>query len=465
MPLAKRCARAVRFPANDRVLGYRAMRVLYVVHGFPPETWAGVEVYTLNLARAMQARGHEVAVLARTPGRSGPAAAPEGALLEERFQDLRVLRLVRRLDFSRFAESYHDPGVERVFGELLDRERPDVVHFQHLIHFSAGCVDVARERGIATVITCHDYWAVCARVQMIRPDGVRCRENMGLGCALCLKQRRYSLIGAAKRWLPHLLPPARPILGRRLRVFEDVLARQPYVLGTYSRADLLISPSRFLRDKLLATGRLDPERLLFSAYGMPAERLGARAKEPDAGGALRLAFVGSLVWYKGVEVLVRAMRRLAGRPVRLSIHGDFRPERESYHARLAELARGARVEFRGPFANERLAEVHRGIDVLVVPSLWYENAPLTIQEAFLSRTPVVTSDLGGMAELVQDGAGGLLFPAGDAQGLAAVIERFLAEPGLAPELAARAPKVKTMAENAAELERRYAGLTGPKPVP
>src|SRR5262249_30491789 len=148
---------------STRCLASPRLRVLYVVHGFPPDTWAGTEVYTLNLAREMRRRGHEVAILARAPAERGAAegAPPELSIAEGEFDGLRVLRLTHRLEHASLAETYAKPAVERVFRELLLREKPDLVHFMHLIHFSSGLVGVARELGLPTVVTCHDYWAIC----------------------------------------------------------------------------------------------------------------------------------------------------------------------------------------------------------------------------------------------------------------------------------------------------------------
>jgi hypothetical protein len=203
----------VRQPGT-KLLERTQLELLFVVHGFPPDTWAGTEVYTLNLARELERRGHAVTVLTRAPARPliegqerlvagelRPDGTPEDfTLVETRFEGLRVLRLTHRLEHRSLRESYEQPAIERVFGRLLARERFDLVHFQHLIHLSAGLVRVAREAGLPTVITCHDYWSLCARVQLIRPDGVRCEKNMGSGCFLCVKEKSLHHIPSVERW-------------------------------------------------------------------------------------------------------------------------------------------------------------------------------------------------------------------------------------------------------------------------
>ncbi len=461
----------VRRPGS-RMLPNPRLKVLYVVHGFPPDTWAGTEVYTLNIAREIARRGHEVCVLARAPAPARSAAeghqnrsgsgdssgVPDFTLLDDSFDGLRVLRMVNRLEHRRLRDSYEDPRAEAAFRRVLERERPDVVHFQHLIHLSAGLTHVAREEGIPTLLTIHDYWALCARVQLIRPDGVRCEENQGAGCFLCVKERWLERIPTAKK-AGHVLGHAAELVANLAGKdeFGEMMERHDFVTSAYQAADLLISPSRFLRKKHIDTAGFDAHSLVWSDNGMRTDHVRAVDKRPDPEGRVRFGFVGSLVWYKGGDVMLKAMRRLAGARAVLNVFGDFRPEIDAHHAELARLA-GDNVAFRGRFDNARLAEVYAEIDVLIVPSVWFENAPITIHEAHLLKTPVVASDIGGMAEFVRDGVDGLHFKAGDDEALAAVLRRFLDEPHLAARLVRDLPRIKTIEEDAAATEFRYRQL-------
>ncbi len=455
--------RAAARHGGSRLLGSSRLKILYVLHGFPPNTWAGTEVYTLNLALAMQARGHEVVVLARSPGRPGEESLPDFTVLEERFVEggggaLRVLRLVNRLHYRRLADTFVDERVDAAFLRVLAQEKPDVVHFQHLIHLSTNFVQLAKEEGCATFLTMHDYWALCPRVQLIRPDGERCEENMGAGCFLCIKERRLEAIPAAKK-AGELLGPVAELVAHAAgrEEYSDLVERHAAVLRAYEAADLRASPSRFLRSKMVDTAGFDAHRLVYSDNGMRTDHVRAMDKARDAGGKLRVGFVGTLVWYKGGETLLRAMQLLEGLPCELHLWGAFDRGKDPHHAQLASMA-GPNVVFHGRFDNSRLSEVHAGIDVLVVPSVWFENSPVTIHEAWLTRTPVVASDIGGMAEYVRHDIDGLLFKVGDAQSLAAALKRFIDEPGLAARLAGAAPAPKTIAEDAAATEFRYRGL-------
>ena len=455
---------ARRYP-HTVALQKRALKILYVLHGFPPETWAGTEIYTQNLALEMQRLGHECVVFTRSPAQGDE---PDFSLREDEFQGLRVLRMTQRLQHPSLRESYQEPRAEAVFREVLAQEQPDLVHFQHLIHNSIGLVEIAQEQDLPTVVHCHDYWSLCARVQLIRPDGVRCEHNMGAGCLLCVKEQHYAHIprvhklGQLGRPLLDALASGGRRLGserskRRWDGFADIRDRHELVTSAYARADLRISPSRFLREKLLESGAFEPHTFLFSDNGMRTDHVAALEKRPDPQGRVRFGFVGSLVWYKGGECMVRAMAELADAPAVLRVHGGFDPESDPHHAELQALA-GDNVEFLGRFDNSRLSEVYAEIDVLIVPSIWFENSPITIHEAHLTRTPVVCSDIGGMAEYVRDGVDGLHFAVGDASDLARVLRRFTDRPELVEELSREFPTIKTIEENARETEFRYRAL-------
>lgn len=464
--------RTARRRPGTRMRDDARLRLLYVVHGFPPDTWAGTEIYTLNIAKEMQRRGHGVTVLTRAPAAGDE---PDFSVREDEFEGLRVLRMTHRLEHANLRESFSKRGPEVVFQRLLGEVKPDVVHFQHLIHTSTGLVDLARASGAATVVTCHDYWGLCSRVQMIRPDGAICPSNMGSGCYLCVKERALGQVervkaldafggGGVLKSIAALLGERGPEkVQSRARDYAQLRERERVVPAAYAAADLRISPSRFLRDVYLESGAFDPHSFLYSDNGMRTDHVEALRKEADPDGKVRFGFIGSVVWYKGVGVLVEAMRRLAdaglGDRVHLHVHGSFEPEKDAHHAEVQAAAAGAPVTFHGRFDNARLSEVYRDIDVLVVPSLWYENSPITIHEAFLTETPVLASAIGGMAEYVRDGVDGLHFDVGDAGDLAAKMRRLVEEPDLLARLrGADWMRVKTIEENGAETEARYRAL-------
>jgi glycosyltransferase involved in cell wall biosynthesis len=146
----------------------------------------------------------------------------------------------------------------------------------------------------------------------------------------------------------------------------------------------------------------------------------------------------------------------------LDIYGNL----ERYELYVEELRGLAgddeRITFAGPFPREEVGRVFSGLDVLVVPSRWYENQPGVILEAFAAGVPVVATDLGGMSEFVKHEKNGLLFELENAVDLAHQLRRLGEEPGLIQKLRTGIGPVKTVAEDADELEELYNTLLAGK---
>jgi glycosyltransferase involved in cell wall biosynthesis len=178
---------------------------------------------------------------------------------------------------------------------------------------------------------------------------------------------------------------------------------------------------------------------------------------------IRFGYVGTLVPHKGVHVLVEAFRKLrersGGRPVELRVHGNpsWYPD---YAASLRAAAAGGGVKFLGPFENRDALEIYSNLDVLVVPSVWWENAPITIHEAIVTGTPVIASDFGGMADFVRHRENGLRFRVGDAEDLARQMQWIVEDPGRLDSLRRPVIPIKEIAADAAEMASRYRELVG-----
>jgi len=167
-----------------------------------------------------------------------------------------------------------------------------------------------------------------------------------------------------------------------------------------------------------------------------------------------------------VHVLLDAVRRLGELPLAATVYGDLQAFPQ-YVRQLRQLAADdPRIDLAGPYQGgpEGLTTVLRNADAVVVPSLWYENCPFVILEAFAHRTPVVATNLGGMAELVQHGRNGLLFRLGDAADLARQLRRLQEEPGLLSALRDGIEPIRTGTNEMDELEGVYRQLAQGKPA-
>jgi glycosyltransferase involved in cell wall biosynthesis len=322
------------------------------------------------------------------------------------------------------------------FAEILREERPDVVHFQHTLWLGYDLVRVARNTlpNAAIVYTLQEFLPICNNGQMVRMHEPYelCDHESPQRCHECF---------------PQFTP-------------EKFLLRKRLIQSHLAHADLFITPSKLLRDRYIAWG-LPPERIVVEDYGrLPVRPLPERN---EARTRARLGFFGRMTRFKGVDVLLEAMARLGerGSAARLRLHGaNLELERPDFQERIDSLlaATAANVTVVGRYDYEQLPELMSEVDWVVVPSIWWENSPLVIQEAFSYRRPVICSDIGGMAEKVQDGVTGLHFRAGDATALADTIERAVGDPSLWPRLRANLVPAYSMEEHVARLSDLYRGL-------
>ena len=325
--------------------------------------------------------------------------------------------------------------------QILAEVRPDVVHFHHVSLWGSGALRAAREAGARVVLTLHDYHLICDTAVLLRRDLTPCAEGPRGECTDCL--RRHPLL--PERW------GGAPRDAAFAAAARERLARHRADLAA---VDVAIAPSRFLAGVFLEAGLLAPSQLARLSYGYPGPLRPPRAPAP--GGTLRVGYIGGLYPSKGVHVLVEAFRHLRGVDAAAEVRGhlDWFPD---YVAELRRAAAGLPVRFTGPYTRAEVDLVLAGFDVLVVPSLWYENLPITIQEAYRNGLPVVATDLGGMAESVADGVSGLLFPRGDAPALAACLRRLAQDRGLLARLAQGRPAVPGLEPTVDRIEALYTG--------
>jgi GT2 family glycosyltransferase/glycosyltransferase involved in cell wall biosynthesis len=428
------------------------VRLLLVHQAFPPEAFGGSEAYTFALGREL-ARGHEVAVLHP----SADPARPDYDVRESTRDAVRVFSLNSRLHKAGGFESYRDPRAAAAAARLMDEWQPEIVHAGNLAGLSTGLIWEARRRGIAVVLTLHDFWSVCPLGQLLNLQLEVCPGPTPRRCLGCVGEQvtsRSAALRTAGRAMPWASGIGRVLSRAGTSGERRIAGRLEEMQEVLRAADVLISPSRFLRDRLVALGA--PEAQVLD-YGH--EPLARPPRRSDPHGRVRFGFVGSAIPSKGVHVLAEAFGHIDHGRAALEIHGAFTPYHgdTSYEARVRQvLGPGAEAVLRGSFPRDRLGDVLAGLDVLVVPSIWEENSPLAIQEAFLAGIPVVASRHGGQAEKIRDGLDGLLFQPGDAADLARVMRRFLDEPPLASRLVQARPHVPTMGEHVAALEPLYA---------
>jgi glycosyltransferase involved in cell wall biosynthesis len=381
------------------------LRILVCSNLFPPSVIGGAELVAYEQACRLRDAGHEVAVFCGGLGRDKVYWRWLAGGREE-FPTTRVT--MAETDLGGESWDFDGDPVRRRFARVVEQFRPDIVHFHNLAGLSITVVDECRRRRIPTVMTLHDYWGICFKNTMLKNDGSLCVRG-GFDCLGC----KETLLG--ERAIPSPVRSAR-------------------VLLTLRGVDRLIAPSAFLAERYAGNG-IPRESLSIVRYGIDTERFAPTTPRPRT---FTLGFVGYLGAHKGLRYLLGALASLVpAHPVRLLAVGDGE-DRERLVALTKELGLEPYVTFRGRVPHADIAALYHELDVLVVPSVWPENSPVTIMEAMASGIPVIASDIGGGGELVEDGITGFLVPPRDTRALAESIRHLLAHPDIREEMGRQA---------------------------
>jgi glycosyltransferase involved in cell wall biosynthesis len=417
------------------------MRILHLAHQYMPDHIGGVELYTRWLTTAQQAQGHAVHIFHRR--------SASGSGLQQRIDDGVTIWSAWNGRFTpthRFLATFHNPILHTQFSQALDQAKPDIVHIQHLMGLPFSLAAELQARHIPYVVTLWDFWWVCANAQLLTNDSEELCDGPQayLNCARC---------ALARAGLPQF-PPAQPLLAAPLawRVYKlrQVLAN----------ANRVIAPAEFVQNWYADHG-LETDNVTVLPPGLDYPAGLQQPRREDKGERerpLRFGYIGGLSTQKGVHVLLQAFRQLPP-TVELWVAGDltFDP---AYVQSLQALAT-PQVRFVGRLDRSTIWQMLADIDLLIVPSLWYETFAFVISEAFAAGIPVIASDLGVMAERVRHEVDGLLVVPGDVAAMRAALHRFLTEPTLRRHLQNNIQPVQTIANHAGQISALYSQAAGP----
>jgi glycosyltransferase involved in cell wall biosynthesis len=415
------------------------MKILLAAHHSPPNYLGGVEWVTVHAAHWLKIHGHDVEIVSVEEIRSNSLG--EVTSYEDEFQGI----LIHRLSIpaspvsERFQQSYWNQHIERWFDEYLKKSKPDIVHLHSGYLLTLCVLHAASRQGIATVLSLHDYWTVCPRINLLHPNGERCSGPEKTKCAWCLitERRRF-------RWSEHLfgnsirkkmeIPQISKLVGMDVMIGQ-VLQRQERINAQLHQVDMIVAHGRLTIELIIKQG-VSPERVLLSPNGLDTSGWQQPLQEKIPSEKIRIGYLGNLTPIKGVHVLVDAFRKINthNKMLELRLFGD--PNKvPGYGKKLLWYSGGdERVRFMGAYVNRQVPDLLREIDVLVIPSLWYEVSPLVILEGFASQTPVVVSNIPNLVDQVTDGLNGLTFEAGNVSSLTKTLQRILDEPGLLAHL-------------------------------
>ncbi|MGB3552973.1 MAG: glycosyltransferase family 4 protein [Candidatus Binatus sp.] len=433
------------------------MKTLHLPFCFYPDPVGGTEIYVEALAIWLRKLNVEAEI-----------AVPAPDQRSYRYNDLTVHRFA--IGTPSLADLYGlgDPVAAQSFAKVLESCAPDVVH---LHSWTAGVsirvLRIAKAAGIPVVFTYHTPTVSCVRGTLLRWGLEQCDGDLeSAPCAACMLQGKglSRPLSIALASLPVAIGERVGKLGLEGRLMTAVRAselihlRKDALRGLFAEADALVAVCNWVYDLMLRNG-VDKSKLTISHHALsnPAQP-NYPGESRRAGDDIRIAFLGRLAREKGIDILLAAMRRISSPRLKLDIFGIANDSEAQSVKRTVVDASDERIRLLPPFANVNAISELRGYDCLAVPSQWLETGPLVVLEAFAAGIPVIGSNLGGIAELVEHEKNGLLVEPASIEAWAAALNRLLAEPGLLPRLRLGIPKSRTMEQVAGEMLTVYRKL-------
>lgn len=388
-------------------------RIVIVSHSHPALRYGGGEVAAYRQFQHLLAQGHDVYFVGSTIGPEDGARffGPGQRVLGFSDRDF----CMRGMGMDSFSMEHPRLEDEDWTLDFLTALRGDVYHFHHFWNIGAGTI--RRLRGLLPdarmICTLHELTAICANHgQMVKTSGELCHAASDVACAACM--HRAPVDFALRR------------------------ARMSEMLDLF---DVLLSPSQFLADRFeawgVAKGRIAVIENGLDHVGPPP----ATDDEALAVRSRRFAFFGQATPTKGLDVLVKAAMLIDKQahdlpaPIALDVYGVTA---EAFAAMWPQLKAPSWMRFRGRYRPQDCVSIMQGFGWIIIPSVWWENSPVVIQEARAAGTPMVASDIGGMAE--KTAGWGIQFRVGDPDALAAAMLRVHDRPDILADHGARIKK-------------------------
>ena len=364
-------------------------KILIISHGHPIFAKGGGELAAYNFYNMYNKLGHDAYFMAAHHKDS----VMHGGTPFSTFNKKEILYRASMNDF--FLNTITNRGIVwNEFKELLDYLKPDVIHFHHYIHVGLELIRASRnwisENSPETklILTLHEYIAICANSgQMVTPnDNKLCYGASPTECSQCFPHRNQT----------------------------EFKLRELYIKSYFSQVDHFVSPSHFLKDRYVTWG-IDQDKISVIENGQEkVEKLPKRKLLEDEKRST-FAFFGQINPFKGLDVLLGALEYLPKSVLKhteIQIHGSgLENQSEEFQNKVNLLMRkfSKNIKYFGPYEPNELGNLMKNVDWVVVPSIWWENAPLVIQESLKYGRPLMVSNIGGMAEKVQHLENGIHF--------------------------------------------------------
>lgn len=378
------------------------MKICFITNLYNPFIFGGAEINVQRIAESLIQRGHNVVVITTSPNRKNYEEYLNGVKiyrvypfnLYPMYSSPRVPMIIKPIYY---AVDIWNPFSYLKVKSIIKNEMPDIVHINNFRGFSLSVFSAIKSMNLPLIFTVHDYSLLCIMGTLLRNNN-----------SICYK--------------PSLL----------CRVYVSL---QRYIIQ--NKPDLVISPSEFVIGKMKEKGFFNQTSIKKVPLGIELSRC-YKEKSYDT---IDILYVGALSKHKGVHILINSFKKLTPTNLRLHIIGKGKDLNF-----LKEIANSdSRIIFHGFVNEDEIDRLYQLANIVVVPSIWYDNSPTVIYESLSHGTPVIGSNIGGIPELIEPGKNGFLFNPGDIDELTKIITNLILNPS----------QLQKMSLNSIESSQKY----------
>lgn len=350
------------------------MKVCQIIYTYPPYITGGADIYARKISQELVKKGHEVVIITTKPF-NGISSLKASSYMDDemkvyRFYPLNLFSWIYSGEKSMFSRAILNAidiwnlHPYMVIKNILKKEKPDIVHIHTPVWISLSVFDAVKSLKIPSVFMVHDYLLLCRRTLLLNSKNEICYD-------------------------PH------PFCKMYQSIARKIVKNKP---------DIVIAPSQFILDTLSENGFFKGSKRVKIPLGVAIESKKPK-KEYEI---IDILYMGSLESHKGVPTLIEAFKNIKNENIKLHILGKGM---EEYN--LKEMSKDdKRIFFHGFVKGKELQNFHENANMVIVPSICYDNSPMVIYESFMNGIPVIGSKIGGIPELIEPGINGLLFEPG-----------------------------------------------------
>lgn len=388
----------------------RGERILIISLGHPEFSKGGSEIAAYNFYKEMSKRGIDTYFLAAHRFPNIPRGDTRSSFLSEK----EILFYTQMENFFLF-NAGDLFGIWNPFKKLLHHIKPTIVQFHHYLHLGIEMIRevknyaIDKDTEVKIFLTLHEFNLICANNgQMVKTDSKElCPNYNPISCSVCFPEKTPN----------------------------EFLLRELFLKSMIQLVDGFVSPSQFLQNRYIEWG-IDKDTISMIDNGQePVKKLLPR-KLVDNEKRRVFTYLGQINLFKGLDVLIDALNYLDKKTLKeIRIHvygGGLETQTLEYQEKVKKLIHKHRktVTLFGRYLTEDLPEILQETDWVVMPSIWWENSPLVIQESLKYGRPLLVSNIGGMAEKVTHEKNGLHFPRNNPSALARTMKRAMTDADL-----------------------------------